>query len=68
MSLMHCALVNEVWVSDSDSEHCLMCVQLLFLDFTGATENFEEPFADTNTDVAEVAIAFYNGLWAFDGW
>ncbi|KAK7481704.1 hypothetical protein BaRGS_00027077 [Batillaria attramentaria] len=34
----------------------------------GDTENLQEPFAETSTSAASVAIAFYNGLWAFDGW
>ncbi|KAK7114156.1 b(0,+)-type amino acid transporter 1-like [Littorina saxatilis] len=36
--------------------------------FKGNTENFEEPFSDTSENPAAIAIAFYNGLWAFDGW
>ena len=36
--------------------------------FAGNTENFEEPFSDTSKSPSAVAIAFYNGLWAFDGW
>ncbi|XP_076470150.1 b(0,+)-type amino acid transporter 1-like [Babylonia areolata] len=34
----------------------------------GNTENFEDIFGDTSNSAAKVAIAFYNGLWAFDGW
>lgn len=34
----------------------------------GNTENFQDVFADTSKSAAKVAIAFYNGLWAFDGW
>ncbi|GFR82606.1 B(0,+)-type amino acid transporter 1 [Elysia marginata] len=34
----------------------------------GNTENFEDGFAGTTSEAGTVAIAFYNGLWAFDGW
>ncbi|KAL3048874.1 hypothetical protein OYC64_008372 [Pagothenia borchgrevinki] len=36
--------------------------------FQGHTENFEEPFENTKADVSSVGIAFYQGLWSFDGW
>ncbi|CAG5121847.1 unnamed protein product, partial [Candidula unifasciata] len=36
--------------------------------FKGNTEHVSEGFQDTNNDPQKVAIAFYNGLWAFDGW
>ncbi|GFO05908.1 Y+l amino acid transporter 2 [Plakobranchus ocellatus] len=34
----------------------------------GQTENFEDGFQGTTSEAGTVAIAFYNGLWAFDGW
>ncbi|RUS80092.1 hypothetical protein EGW08_012138 [Elysia chlorotica] len=34
----------------------------------GNTENFEDGFQGTTSEAGTVAIAFYNGLWAFDGW
>ncbi|XP_056014964.1 b(0,+)-type amino acid transporter 1-like [Ostrea edulis] len=34
----------------------------------GNSENIQDGFEDTETDVSLIAIAFYNGLWAFDGW
>ncbi|CAL1538495.1 unnamed protein product [Lymnaea stagnalis] len=34
----------------------------------GNTENLAEGFENTANDPQKVAIAFYNGLWAFDGW
>uniref|UniRef100_A0A183C456 AA_permease domain-containing protein n=1 Tax=Globodera pallida TaxID=36090 RepID=A0A183C456_GLOPA len=30
--------------------------------------NFNEMFKNTNTDVAQVSIAFYSGLFAYQGW
>ncbi|XP_029638312.1 b(0,+)-type amino acid transporter 1 [Octopus sinensis] len=35
---------------------------------TGSTEYIMEGFEDTITDPSIVALAFYNGLWSFDGW
>lgn len=34
----------------------------------GHTENLENGFAGTTTHVGHIALAFYNGLWAYDGW
>lgn len=34
----------------------------------GNNEYIEDGFEDTESDVSLIAIAFYNGLWAFDGW
>lgn len=34
----------------------------------GNTEYISEGFEDTVTDPSLVALAFYNGLWSFDGW
>ncbi|XP_033991218.1 b(0,+)-type amino acid transporter 1-like isoform X5 [Trematomus bernacchii] len=36
--------------------------------FQGHTENFEEPFENTNADISSIGIAFYQGLWSFGGW
>lgn len=35
---------------------------------TGSTEYISTGFDDTPSDFSLIAIAFYNGLWAFDGW
>ncbi|XP_032668750.1 b(0,+)-type amino acid transporter 1-like [Odontomachus brunneus] len=35
---------------------------------TGRTQLLEEPFRGTTTSVGDVALAFYSGLWAYDGW
>lgn len=34
----------------------------------GHTELLREPFADTSTSAGNIALAFYSGLWAYDGW
>lgn len=35
---------------------------------TGETEYIAAGFEDTRKDPSLIAIAFYNGLWAYDGW
>uniref|UniRef100_A0A8C5Z2T7 b(0,+)-type amino acid transporter 1 n=1 Tax=Marmota marmota marmota TaxID=9994 RepID=A0A8C5Z2T7_MARMA len=34
----------------------------------GNTKNFENSFEGTKLSVGTVSLAFYNGLWAYDGW
>lgn len=34
----------------------------------GNTEYLLEGFQDTSRDVSSIALAFYDGLWAYDGW
>ncbi|KAK9533342.1 hypothetical protein VZT92_008464 [Zoarces viviparus] len=36
--------------------------------FQGHTENFENSFEGTNADVSSIGIAFYQGLWSYEGW
>ncbi|TKS86289.1 b(0,+)-type amino acid transporter 1 [Collichthys lucidus] len=36
--------------------------------FQGHTENFENSFEGTNVGVNSIGIAFYQGLWSYDGW
>lgn len=36
--------------------------------FAGKTENFEDSFKDSKISVGSIGLAFYNGLWAYDGW
>ncbi|XP_076246348.1 b(0,+)-type amino acid transporter 1 [Calliopsis andreniformis] len=35
---------------------------------TGHTELLKEPFRGSTTSPGSVALAFYSGLWAYDGW
>ncbi|KAK2088147.1 b(0,+)-type amino acid transporter 1 [Saguinus oedipus] len=32
------------------------------------TKNFENSFEGTQLSVGAISLAFYNGLWAYDGW
>lgn len=34
----------------------------------GQTENFDNAFEDTNLGINPIGIAFYQGLWSYDGW
>ena len=36
--------------------------------FQGHTENFVNSFEGTNVGVTPIGIAFYQGLWSYDGW
>lgn len=49
----------------------LLCVHLLLLliiNFSGNVKNFENSFEGTTTNLADIGLAFYSGLWAYDGW
>uniref|UniRef100_G3PGX1 b(0,+)-type amino acid transporter 1 n=2 Tax=Gasterosteus aculeatus TaxID=69293 RepID=G3PGX1_GASAC len=34
----------------------------------GHTENFQDSFENTNLAISPIGIAFYQGLWSYDGW
>lgn len=34
----------------------------------GHNENFEDSFENTNVGINPIGIAFYQGLWSYDGW
>jgi len=36
--------------------------------FLGNTQNLRDPFAGGTTSFGAIGLAFYNGLWAYDGW
>ncbi|XP_052219401.1 large neutral amino acids transporter small subunit 2-like isoform X9 [Dreissena polymorpha] len=36
--------------------------------FRGETENFQDPFEFTETNIAKASLAFYSGLFAYNGW
>lgn len=36
--------------------------------FAGSTKNLNRGFAGTTTSPKNLALAFYSGLWAYDGW
>ena len=51
----------------------LLCVHLLLsliiiINFSGNVKNFENSFEGTTTNLASIGLAFYSGLWAYDGW
>ncbi|CAK9802865.1 b(0,+)-type amino acid transporter 1 [Anthophora plagiata] len=35
---------------------------------TGHTELLDNPFHGSTTSIGDIALAFYSGLWAYDGW
>ena len=35
---------------------------------SGFTQSFEISFENTESKIGIVGFAFYNGLWAYDGW
>lgn len=35
---------------------------------TGKTENLSNAFEGSSTSFGAIGLAFYNGLWAYDGW
>ena len=34
----------------------------------GNVQNFEGSFDGTTSNLANIGLAFYSGLWAYDGW
>lgn len=40
----------------------------LYKIISGQSDYIHEGFEDTREDTSLIAIAFYNGLWAYDGW
>ncbi|XP_025898139.1 B(0,+)-type amino acid transporter 1 [Nothoprocta perdicaria] len=34
----------------------------------GKTDNFKDSFKDSKISISSLSLAFYNGLWAYDGW
>lgn len=34
----------------------------------GNSKNLSSGFEGTTSDIGKIALAFYNGLWAYDGW
>lgn len=48
------------------NERSIKFIFLLF--FLGNTQNLKDPFAGATTSFGAIGLAFYNGLWAYDGW
>ena len=34
----------------------------------GYTEHLEDAFEGTSVTISALAVGFYNGMWAYDGW
>ena len=34
----------------------------------GKTESFKNSFEGSTTNIGKIGMAFYLGLWAYDGW
>lgn len=39
-----------------------------FIWMIGNTENFQEPFRDSATDIRHIAVSFYSGIFSYAGW
>lgn len=39
-----------------------------FSSHSGKTKHFQNSFEGSTTDVGKIGLAFYIGLWAYDGW
>lgn len=46
----------------------VICGGVYELFFKGNTQNLHKGFEGTKLDANNIALAFYNGLWAYDGW
>jgi L-type amino acid transporter 9 len=47
---------------------CVIVVGGFIKIFQGHTEYINEGFEDTSRNPSAIALAFYDGLWAYDGW
>lgn len=49
---------------------CIVMITIIgFVELgKGKTENFKDSFKGSTTDVGKIGMAFYLGLWAYDGW
>ena len=59
--------IQKIKISQNRPKKATELITLLFL-FVGNTQYLAEGFEDTRQDPSLIAIAFYNGLWAYDGW
>uniref|UniRef100_K7FFV0 b(0,+)-type amino acid transporter 1 n=1 Tax=Pelodiscus sinensis TaxID=13735 RepID=K7FFV0_PELSI len=46
----------------------IIIVSGIILLAQGKTENFKNSFSDSKISAGSISLAFYNGLWAYDGW
>jgi len=40
----------------------------LNVKFSGNTQNFAEPWKNTQTDASLIAVCFYSGIFSYAGW
>lgn len=74
LTLVNCLNVN--WVTGIQVTSMVVKVAVLaviivggvVMLFMGHTENFEDSFEGTKVGVSSIGIAFYQGLWSYDGW
>lgn len=50
----------------------LLCIWLQdiisIIVFSGEYEYFMDPFVNTETNIGKISVAFYQGLFAYNGW
>lgn len=46
----------------------IVLLLIIFYFYLGHTENLHKGFEGTNYGPKNLALAFYSGLWAYDGW
>ena len=47
---------------------CIVAGNVIVVHAGGGLEYLSKPFENTSSDLAGIALAFYDGLWAYDGW
>ena len=43
-------------------------ITIFYCFFVGNVQNFAGSFEGTTSNLANIGLAFYSGLWAYDGW
>ncbi|XP_059159690.1 Y+L amino acid transporter 2-like isoform X1 [Physella acuta] len=60
--------VQDVFTYAKLAALCLIIVTGFVQLGRGEYEHFQEPFANTETNIGEISLAFYSGLFAYNGW
>lgn len=63
--VIRCTSVSLCFLLFSDATNFLIRTYIFFV---GSTKNLNRGFAGTTTSPKNLALAFYSGLWAYDGW
>lgn len=53
-----CRMLLCIWLQDIIS----------IIVFSGEYEYFMDPFVNTETNIGKISVAFYQGLFAYNGW